>query len=261
MNAVELFDSHCHLDSDSFDADRDEVLRRAAAAGVTRLVTIGASDGLASSKRAIDLATTHPNVWATVGVHPHDGDLVDGFAELEERAAHPRVVAIGETGLDFHYSFATPSNQARWFRWQVALARNLKKPLVIHCRNAAEECLAILKEENAAEVGGVFHCFSETAEYYRRIADLNFIVSFPGILTFKKSQVLRDAAREIPLQHTLLETDAPFLAPEPYRGKRCESAQMVETAKVLATIHQVPFETIAAQTTANALRFFSIPNR
>jgi TatD DNase family protein len=255
---VELFDSHCHLDSDAFDADREEVIRRAQAAGVTRLVTIGASDGLASSARAIELASRYPNVWATVGVHPHDADLADGLELLEERASHPRVLAIGETGLDFHYSFATVENQRRWFRAQIALARKLAKPLVIHCRNAAEECLEILTQEGAAAVGGVFHCFSETAEYYRKIAQLNFVVSFPGILTFKKSQALRDAAREIPLDKVLLETDAPFLAPEPYRGKRCESAQMVETAKVLALVHQVSVETIAATTTANALRFFGL---
>jgi TatD DNase family protein len=258
--AVELFDSHCHLDAEAFDQDREAVIERARAAGVTRIVTIGASNGIDSAARAIQLAEQHPNIWATVGVHPHDADLAGGKELLETMARHPKVVAIGETGLDFHYTYASSDNQKRWFREQIALARLVRKPLVIHCRNAAAECLEILQTESAGEVGGVFHCYSETAEYYQEISRLNFMVSFPGIITFKKAQNIRDAAKEIPLESILLETDAPYLAPEPYRGRRCESSQMVETAKALAEVHNIPVEKVANQTTLNALRFFSIQN-
>lgn len=257
---MELFDSHCHLDAEAFDQDREAVIERARAAGVTRIVTIGASNGVASAGRAIQLAEQYPNVWATVGVHPHDADLPGGKELLEAMAQHPKVVAIGETGLDFHYSYASSDNQKKWFREQIALARQCRKPLVIHCRNAASECLEILQAESAGEVGGVFHCYSETAAYFHEISRLNFMVSFPGIITFKKAQNIRDAARGIPLESILLETDAPYLAPEPYRGSRCESAQMVETAKALAEALNITVEKVANQTTLNALRFFSIKN-
>ena len=255
---MELFDTHCHLDAEAFDVDRDAVIERARAAGVTRLVCIGASAGVASARRAVDLATKHPSIWATAGLHPHDADDTTGLETLQELAAHPRVVGIGETGLDYHYSFAQHENQKRWFRDQIRLARAVRKPIVIHCRNAAEDTIRILIEEEAREVGGVFHCYGENAEFARRLFEINFIVSFPGILTFKKSVEMRDTARSIPLEKILLETDAPFLAPEPFRGKRCESAFMVHTAAVLAELHGRSVEQVAAITTANALRFFRI---
>ena len=221
-------------------------------------MTIGASAGVESAKRAVELASKHPFIWATAGLHPHDADDIEGLETLRELAAHPRVVAIGETGLDYHYTFAEHDNQKRWFREQIRIAKAAKKPVVIHCRNAAEDTIRILIEEQARDVGGVFHCYAEDAEFAKRLFEINFIVSFPGILTFKKSIETRATAKAIPLEKIMLETDAPFLAPEPYRGKRCESAYVFHTAKMLAELHGRSVEQVAAITTANALRFFAI---
>jgi TatD DNase family protein len=256
--ALELFDSHCHLDAEAFAPDLPAVLERAAQAGVTRLVTIGAGYGVASAGRAVALAESHANIWATVGIHPHDAATDASVDELRTLASHTKVVAIGETGLDFHYDFAPRAEQRRWFELQIALAQEVKKPLVIHSREAGEECIAMLKANGAAAEGGVFHCFAENAEFAARLREINFIVSFPGILTFKKSDQMRAIAAAIPLDSILIETDAPFLAPQPYRGKRCESAFVVETAAMLAAIHHRSLEEVAEITTANAMRFYRL---
>ncbi|MFM1847409.1 MAG: hypothetical protein RL417_883 [Pseudomonadota bacterium] len=284
---MELFDTHIHLDSAVFDADRAEILARAQAAGVTRFVSIGAGAGpaapvagdtgapsgadmnplrtpLASAPQALKLAETYPFIWASVGVHPHDstieseGRFSQHLAELRTLATHPRAVAIGETGLDYFYDFSPKEHQARWFKAQIALACEVKKPLVIHSRNAGEECLEILTTCGAREVGGVFHCYSESAEFAARLRGINFMISIPGIVTFKKSQNIRDAVAGTPLDQIMLETDAPYLAPEPFRGKRCESSYMVKTAEMVAEVKGVSVEEVAQITTANALRFFKV---
>lgn len=258
---MELFDTHCHLDGEAFKDDLKLVLERAKKAGVSRIVTIGASDGIESAGRAIRLAESHDWIWATAGIHPHDAKCETPIDSLRKLAEHPRVVAIGETGLDFHYDFAPKDEQAKWFRAQIRLAKEVKKPLVIHCRKAGPECLQILKEEDAQSVGGVFHCFAEDAAFAKELEAINFIVSFPGILTFKKSQTVRDTSRAIALSRIMLETDAPFLAPEPHRGKRCEPAFVLETAKMLALVHSITLEEVARITTENALKFYKLAGK
>jgi TatD DNase family protein len=254
--AIEIIDTHCHLDSEPFELDRDEVIRRATEAGVTRLITIGTGGGLSGASRAIALAESYPMVWATVGVHPHNADSALDLSLIETLAQHEKVVAIGETGLDFFRDWAPIEAQHQIFEVQIAIARKSKKPLIIHSRDAAVAALDTLIRHHAADVGGVFHCFSEDAEFAERLREINFRVSFPGQLTFKKAHQVREVCRAIPLEQILVETDAPYLAPEPYRGKRCEPAFVVETTKMLAQIKGLSLEEVAAITTRNALTLF-----
>lgn len=261
MPEVQFIDSHTHLDSSEFAADLEDIIERARNAGVTGFVTIGAGGegGLTSARNAVKLAEKYPFVWAAVGVHPHHGlSPMTDLSELKELAKHPRVVAIGETGLDFYRDWCPKENQYSWFKAQIDIALEVKKPIIIHSREAANECLALLSEMGASKVGGVFHCYSEDAEFAKKLAAINFMVSFPGSLTFKKAEALRNAARDIPLSQIMLETDAPYMAPEPYRGKRCESAFMIETAKRLAQAKGVLFEECAKAVLKNTKDFFKI---
>jgi TatD DNase family protein len=256
--APEVIDSHLHLDASVFDADREDCIKRALAAGVTTLISIGAGyGGLSSAYHAIQLAETYPFIWATVGVHPHDAEERFDPQQLHRLAEHPKVVAIGETGLDFFKSLASPARQYEAFKLQIEIARDVKKPLVIHSRNAAQECLQLLQEGNAHEVGGVFHCYAENAAFAARLWSIGFYVSFPGILTFKKADDMRAICAEIPLEQILIETDSPYMAPEPFRGKRCEPAFVVETAKKLALIKGITFEEVARATSSNTRKLFS----
>ena len=254
---LDLVDSHTHLDAEEFASDRDACIERAVAAGVTRLVSIGASRDLDSARSAIALADRYPFIWASAGIHPHDAGHDLNWSDLEPLAQHPKVVAIGETGLDFFRDWAPRDKQFALFEYQIDLARRVKKPLIIHSRSAGEECIAALERNNARDVGGVFHCYAEDAAFARRLASLGFLVSFPGVLTFKKGDSMRAICKEIPLEQILVETDAPYMAPEPHRGKRCESAFVVETARCLATLKGLSLEEVAAITTENALRLFS----
>jgi len=255
---VDLIDTHTHLTAAAFDEDRAEVIERARARGVRRMITIGAGEGFESAEKALALAAEHPDIWCSVGVHPHDAAIPPDRLRLAALAAAPRVVAIGETGLDFHYDFAPREAQAAWFRAQIGLARELRKPIIVHCRLAAEECLAMLKAEHAAEVGGVFHCFSESAEFAARLREINFLVSIPGMVTFKRSENIRTAVRGIPLDQLMLETDAPYLAPEPFRGKRNETSFMVETARMVASLHDISLDELGRITTVNAEKLFRL---
>lgn len=255
---LELTDTHTHLDSQEFAEDREAVIHRAHEAGITRIITIGAGAGVASARNAIALAEAHEKIWATVGIHPHDAKTEFDPAAIETLARHPKVVAIGETGLDFYRDWSPSELQDRWFRAQIEIAKRLSKPLVIHSRSAGPQCLAILQEMDAAQVGGVFHCYAEDAAFASELAKINFLVSFPGALTFKKAEHTRAVAREIPLAQIMLETDAPYMAPEPHRGRRCESAYVREIAQVLSGIKGLPLEEIAHQTTANAQKLFGI---
>jgi len=255
---MDITDSHTHLDSAEFDGDREAVIERARAAGVTRMLTIGTGKGLEGSGRAIALAERYPFIWASAGVHPHDAGCDIDMSLFEERARHPKVVAIGETGLDFYRDWSPVNKQYERFEAQVELAKLVKKPLIIHSRQAGEQSFALLKERNARDVGGVFHCFAENAEFASRLWEMGFYVSFPGLLTFKKAQEVRDICKAIPLEQILIETDAPFLAPEPHRGKRCEPAFVAATARRLAEIKGLSVEEVAAITTANTLKLFSL---
>jgi TatD DNase family protein len=255
----EIIDSHLHLDAEAFNEDREACIERALAAGVTTLISIGAGyGGLSSAYKAIELAEKYPFIWATVGVHPHDADDSFDPQELERLARHPKVVAIGETGLDFFKNLSAPDRQYEAFKTQIEIARSVGKPLVIHSRNAGEECMRVLQEGNAGDVGGVFHCYAEDAAFAARLWTLGFYVSFPGTLTFKKADDVRAICAEIPLEQILIETDSPYMAPEPFRGKRCEPAFVAETAKKLAAVKGISLEEVAVATRDNTRRLFAV---
>ena len=259
--AFELTDSHAHVDGPEFDADRDLVLARARAAGVRRIVVIGAVGDIASAQRAVDLAERDPDVFATIATHPHDVEQMTEawWATHERLARHPRVVAIGETGLDFYYDHSPREAQAVAFRRFVAIARAVGKPVVCHIRDAHAEARAILAETGAAEVGGIILCFTGTPEDAAAYVALGFHVSFSGIVTYKSAQPIRDAVRQVPLERILIETDCPYLAPIPMRGKRNEPAFVVHTAAVVAREAGVPVEELARATVANTARLLRFP--
>ncbi len=256
-----LIDSHCHLDIADFDVDRDALLERAATAGVCEIVTIGASAGLESNHRAVAIAESHPHVHATVGIHPHDAAIVDDpvMDAVERLARRPKVVAVGETGLDYYYDNSPRPAQRAAFRRFIALSRARSLPLVVHLRDADEDALAILREERAHEVGGVIHCFSSDARAATAFLDLGFHLSFSGIITFKAAEPVRAAAKITPSDRLLIETDAPFLAPVPFRGRRNEPALLVQTAVTLSEIRAEPVETLATCTRDNTRRLFRLP--
>jgi TatD DNase family protein len=255
---VELIDTHCHLDFNRYDEDREEVFARAAAEGVQRMMTIGCAQSVEDADAALRMARARPDrLRASVGVHPHDAASADKAVldEIERLAADPLVLAIGEMGLDFYYDNSPRDAQRETFRVQIAIARRAKKPIVIHTRNAPEETLDILREEKAKDVGGIIHCFSEDAGFAASALDLGFVSSFSGLVTFSKNvDGIRDAASKQPEDAILVETDAPFLAPHPKRGKRNEPAYVAHTARCIAALRGVSFEEIAEVTTKNAER-------
>ncbi|MDH3622723.1 MAG: TatD family hydrolase [Myxococcales bacterium] len=256
-----LFDTHCHLDDPRLYEELDDVLTRAKEAGVRRITTIGCAHDVGSVTSALKLARQHPGwVTATVGVHPHDAkhftpELGDAIREVGKDAS---VVAIGETGLDFHYDHSSHSAQEAAFRAQITVAKELNKPLVIHTRSAPADTLRILREESANDIGGIIHCFSEDHAFAAAALDLGFVSSFSGIVTFKKAVEVRDAARRQPADSLLIETDAPYLAPVPKRGKRNEPAYVAHTAACIAELRGEDPDALAEQTYQNALRVFGI---
>ncbi len=255
-----FFDTHCHLDAGSFPEGADAVISRANAAGVLSFACIGVGS-LEHARSAVALAERRADVVATVGIHPHDASQATGAfeGELAALAENPRVVAVGEVGLDFHYDHSPRETQKDVFRRAVALARRLKKPLVVHTRSAPEETLGILTDEGARDVGGIIHCFSEDRAFAARALDLGFYLSFSGILTFKKAIAVHEVAAWAPEDRILVETDSPYLAPVPLRGKKCEPAFVKHTAARLAELRASDLERIAALTTANAARVFGLP--
>lgn len=259
-----LIDTHVHLDDPRYDPDREAMFQRAAEAGVTTFITIGCD--LTTSQSAVRLAETRTNVFATVGVHPHEAKEIqeDWYSQLRTLAGHPKVVAFGEIGLDFHYDHSPRDVQSHRFREQIQLAKALGLPLVIHTREAREETIRILKEEQAEEVGGVFHCFSEDAWLAKEALDLGFYLSFSGIITFRNAQPLRDILRTVPDDRLLIETDAPYLTPVPFRGTRNESAHVKLVAEHIASLKYGDSPTGLAQvahlTSDNAKRLFTIPS-
>ena len=255
---TELIDTHTHIDSTQFDEDRAEVIARALEAGVTRLINVGASQGYESIGRSKKLAEENDFIWFTSGLHPHDTDRELDIERIRQHALHERSVAIGETGLDFYRDWAPKDKQYEWFDAHIDLALELKKPIIIHSRETAQECFEVLKKKGAEAVGGVFHCFSESAEFANKLKEINFIVSIPGIVTFKKATNVHEAVKQIPLEGMMVETDAPYLAPTPFRGKRCEPAHVVHTAKAIAEIKGISFEEVAEITSNNAVKFFGL---
>ncbi len=252
-----LIDSHCHLDFPDFASELDAVVARAEAAGIVRMVTI--STRVRRHAEVLAIAERFSNVYCSVGTHPHNAheELDITAEELVNRASHPKVVAIGEVGLDHHYDFSPPAAQEQGFRAHIAAARQTGLPLVIHSREADEDTARILQEETGkGTFPAILHCFTGGRDLAFSAIGLGLYISFTGILTFKNSQALRDIAAELPADRILVETDAPYLAPGPFRGKRNEPAYVVETAKILAKARGVSFEEIAAQTTENFFRLF-----
>jgi TatD DNase family protein len=256
---MQLVDSHCHLDAAYFPAGPDDVLERARAAGVAGLVVVGVGRDLAPARAAIALAQRIPErVAAVAGVHPHDASILDDalYAELEELARDPAVVAVGEIGLDYHYDHSPRETQRAVFARLIGLARTVKKPIVIHTREAPADTLAILESEGARDVGGIIHCFSEDVAFARRAIDLDFDISFSGIVTFKNARSIQDAAVWAPLDRIHVETDSPYLAPIPFRGKPCEPAYVTHTARRVSELRSMAFEELAAATRENTQRRF-----
>jgi TatD DNase family protein len=257
-----LVDSHCHLDPQYFPAGPEDVVARAEALGVIGFVVIGVGGDLAPARTAVDIASRWPDKFgAVVGVHPHDATTLttESEAELERLGASPHVVAIGETGLDYHYDHSPRGTQREAFARLIALARRQKKPLVIHTREAAQDTLTLLETEGARDVGGIIHCFSEDLPFARRALELGFDLSFSGIVTFKSAHSVHEVAAWAPLDRILVETDSPYLAPVPMRGKACEPAFVVHTASRVAELRKTSLESIAHATTMNAERRFGRP--
>lgn len=253
-----LVDTHCHLDMKAYQGDLEQIVNQAAVRGVTRIITVGIDP--ASSRRAVDLAERYPGVFATVGIHPHNlGKLTDdSLAGLRELAGHPKVVAFGEIGMDLHYDYFPADLQVSCFARQVELARELALPLVIHDRDAHDQVLAVLRENGPFAAGGVMHCFSGDAAMAEAVLGLGFYVSVPGVVTFAKSAQLQEAISHTPMDRLLLETDGPYLAPEPRRGRRNEPALILFTAVRVAELKGVSLAELAAATTANAERLFRL---
>jgi TatD DNase family protein len=253
-----FIDSHCHLTMEAFDTDREQVLDRARQAGVTSLMVISSS--LGDTRSLLDFVQGHPGSWGAAGVHPHEAKGYDETTELEIRdvLADHRIVAVGEIGLDYHYDHSPRETQREVFRRQLKLARDLSLPVVIHTREAKADMIRILEEEGAPSRGGVFHCFTEDAETAAWAIDNDFFVSFSGVLTFRNAGALRAVARGVPLERTLIETDAPFLAPAPMRGRRNEPAFVRHVAACLADIHGASVQDIGRMTSESFFRLFGI---
>jgi TatD DNase family protein len=254
-----LVDTHCHLDSAYFPDGADAAIERAVGAGVDGFVVVGVGRDLAPARHAVALATRLPErVSAAVGIHPHDAATWSPAAheELAALARDSGVVAVGEIGLDYHYDHSPRDTQRKVFARLVALAREVKKPIVIHTRDAAADTLAVLEAEGARDVGGVIHCFSEDRPFAERALDLGFDLSFSGIVTFKGAKAIHEVAAWAPLDRILVETDSPYLAPVPMRGKPCEPAYIVHTAKRVAELRGITVDAVAQATTDNAERRF-----
>ena len=257
-------DSHCHITADKFAEDREEVLDRATQAGVEAFVAIGSGYGVAHNARAVELAGEDARVYATAGVHPHEAKELDdaGREKLRGWLARPRVVAVGECGLDYHYMNSTREVQREVFAEQVALARETDLPVSIHVRgdepNAYDELLDIWRAEGRGDVEGVLHCYTGTLEFARRAIAARLVISFSGILTFKNDRGLRDVAAALPLEQLLVETDAPLLAPQGFRGKRNEPCHVPLVGAALAATQERPVEEVARTTSENTRRLFRI---
>lgn len=257
-----MIDSHCHIDGEAFDGDRDEVVQRAREAGVAAMLNIGTGDPHSDDfRRAVAVAERYENVFASVGVHPHDANLYDDKAEehLIGLSKSEKVIAWGEIGLDFYYDHSPRDVQLEVFRRQIRTAKALDLPIIIHSRDANDETVEILTEECSWDgFRGIMHCFGGTPEMAETLMPLGFLISFAGNVTFKKAEDLRNAAMAVPLEKLLVETDCPFLTPVPFRGKRNEPSMVVQTARFLSDLYGVGFEELAEKTTRNFLDFFRL---
>jgi TatD DNase family protein len=263
-------DSHAHLEVEQFDADREAMIARARESGIATILTIGCGTGPGSLDCAVQLAEKHDFLFATVGIHPHEAKLATDadFKEMEQLARRPKVIAWGEIGLDYFYDHSPRDVQQRVFLRQLELAQAAKLPIVIHCRpsqdteNAWEDCLNFLQKQWAPNgLGGILHCFTGTWAHAKRALDMGFMISFAGNVTYPKAQQIRDAAKQAPLDRMLIETDSPFLAPVPHRGKRNEPSFVKEVARQVGELRGLSIEEVGRQTAQNFYRFFSLPEK
>ncbi|UOY91408.1 TatD family hydrolase [Ectobacillus sp. JY-23] len=253
-----LFDTHAHLNAEQFEEDLQQVIERTKEAGVSRIVVVGFDE--VTIHKAMELVERYDFIYAAVGWHPVDAiDMTDEHLQwLEELAAHPKVVAIGETGLDYYWDKSPKEVQQEVFKKQIRLAKKVGLPIVIHNREATQDIVDILKSEGASEVGGIMHCFSGSAETAKRCIEMNFLISLGGPVTFKNAKKPKEVAAQIPLEKLLIETDCPYLAPHPHRGKRNEPAYVSLVAQEIADIKGLSYEEVARVTTENAKRIFDI---
>ncbi|MFP7446973.1 TatD family hydrolase [Bacillus infantis] len=253
-----LFDTHVHLNAEQFEEDLEEVIGRAQAEGVSHMVVVGFDRPTIT--KAMELAEAYDFIFACVGWHPVDAiDMTDeDLAWIEELAAHPKVVAIGEMGLDYHWDKSPKDVQKDVFRRQIRMAKKVKLPIVIHNRDATADVVEILREEGAGEVGGIMHCYSGSVEVAKECLDMNFYISLGGTVTFKNAKKPKEVAEAVPLEKLLIETDCPYLAPHPYRGKRNEPAYVKLVAEQIAELKGLAFKEVAEATTENAKRLFGI---
>jgi TatD DNase family protein len=260
-------DSHAHLDGKQFDSDREQVIARAREAGVVAMVAIGNGDGPPELDAGIRLAEKYPFIYATIGIHPHEARLASDhvYVEMERLARHPKVIAWGEIGLDYYYDHSPRDTQKEVFIRQMELAASAKLPIVIHCRpsdnseNAWDDCLQLIREQWAPKgIGGILHCFTGNWPQAKRALDMGFMISFAGNVTFPKAQQIRDAALDVPLDRMFIETDCPYLAPIPHRGKRNEPAYVKETARKIGELRARSMEEVGEQTAHNFYNFFKI---
>jgi len=258
---VELIDTHCHLTFDQLAGDVEVVIERSRAAGVTGWITVGTD--VEHNRKAIELAEKFENMYAAVGIHPHDTKdaTAETIAELKELAQNEKVVAIGETGLDFHYNYSEPPDQKRVFAAQLKVAEKLNLPVIVHCREAFDETMEILEQFGSEVKRVVFHCFSGSAEQAKIVLDKGFHISFTGVVTFKNAEKTRDAAKIVPLDSLMLETDCPYMSPEPMRKQKInEPALMLHTAALLAELKGMDLADFAKAVTATSRAFFSLPS-
>jgi TatD DNase family protein len=258
---MDLIDSHAHIDSPQFDEDREAMLARAQAAGINTMLAIGVGPGPEKLDAAIPYAEAHDWIYTTVGIHPHEAKEVTPahLETLARLAKHPKVIAWGEIGLDYFYEHSPRDVQKRVFRDQMELAHRAKLPIIIHCRDAWSDCLDMLEEHwKPTGLGGVLHCFTSTIEDARRGLEMGFVISFTGNLTYPKAQNIRDVVKDLPLENILIETDSPYLAPQPHRGKRNEPAYVAEVAKALGIVRNLGTEEAATVTAENFRRFFQL---
>jgi TatD DNase family protein len=257
---MDLIDSHCHLADARLRDDVAGIIARARVAGVTSLISVGAIGPIETDRLTVEFAERSQGVYAVIGVHPHDatGCNETRLTELRQLAASPTVVAIGESGLDFHYMHSAQDAQEASLRHHLALAAELGKPIVIHCRDAEDRLIEIIRETGMPPRGGVIHCFTGNAASANALLAFGFYISFSGILTFHNAAQVREAARLVPSERLMVETDAPYLAPEPYRGRRNEPAYVIRTLEVLARLRGVSVEAVAEATSSNARRLFTL---
>ena len=257
--SCQFIDTHCHLDMTAYGDDLEKVLTVALASHIHRIITIGID--LPSSREAVVIARKYPQVSATIGIHPHDVDNLQScdYTELEQLYLdHTQyIVGFGEIGLDYVKLYSDPAHQRTHFKRQLDLAHALKLPVIVHNREANDDTIKILQEAKPLDYGGIMHCFSGDIAFAHKVLDLGMLISIPGVVTFKNAVVLHKVAREIPLESMVLETDGPFLAPHPYRGKRNEPAYLLYTAKRIAELREINIEQLADQTTANAENLFT----